>query len=264
MIKSEIKTWSLDIGSDRSEPDAMSSSNDDTSSSSFEDTDSNSTISLDDITSEDKLEAFNEEFCGVEPTEEQIIYSQNSSLDSHKVSEEPEEEPLCNPSYNVVNTTEKALTSFERFVSSEWPVAQSAESNDEALETLMLQLEHGGGFCTDVMKLIDLSTPDNVRFDIPDVLYLLTDKMKGSTISSVKKLVLPNVKELTAGDRVKELLGNFCGILCGENGKISEVVLKSDEISSTFTAGNLEWVKGFYSQYKVDKITVSIYETCKN
>ena len=233
----------------------MSSSNDDASSSSFEDTDSNSTISLiDDITNEDKLEAFNEEFCVEEHTQEHIIFSQDPPSDSHNVSEEP----LYNPSYNVDNSTEKALTSFERFVSPEWPVAQSVQSNDEALETLILQLEHGGGFCTDVMKLIDLSTPDNIRFDIRDVLGLMKDKMKDSTISSIERLVLPNMKELTAGDTVREILGDFCGILCGENGKISEVVLKSDEIPSTFTAGNLEWVKGFCSHYKVDKITVSI------
>lgn len=154
-----------------------------------------------------------------------------------------------------LNNTEKALTSFERFIFPEWP-NQTAESNDEALEVLRLQLLYGGGFCAD-MKLIDLSTPDNVRFDMRDVLRLLKEKMGHSAINSVEKFVLPNVKQLTTGDMVKNLLGDFCGAFCGENVKIKEVVLRCDEVSSEFMAGDLEWVDSFLSCYNLDRTTVS-------
>ena len=153
---------------------------------------------------------------------------------------------------NIDNATEKAITSFERFIFPEWP----EESNGEALRVLRIQLLNGGGFCAD-MKLIDLSTPANVRLDTRDVLNLLKEKKR---LNSIKKLVLPNVKELTAGDMVKNVLKDFCGVLCGENGKIKELVLRSDEISNEFTAGDLGWVKDFLSSYDMDTVTVSILQ----
>ena len=160
---------------------------------------------------------------------------------------------LC-AEYPLRNNTEKALTSFDRFIFPEWP-KQTAECSDEALEVLRLQLLYGGGFCAD-MNLIDLSTPENVRLDIQDVLSLFKEKMRHSTINSVEKFVLPNVKQLTTGDMVENLLGDFCGAFCGENITIKEVVLRCDEISSEFIAGDLKWVDRFLSHYNLDKVTV--------
>ena len=122
---------------------------------------------------------------------------------------------------------------------------------------------HGGGFCTD-MKQIDLSTPANVRFNIQDVLDLFKDKMSHCTLNSIEKLLLPNVKELTTGDMVKDMLEGFCRILCGENGKIKELVLRSDKISNEFTAGDLEWVTSFLSSYNLDRVTVSVLQLVNN
>ena len=160
---------------------------------------------------------------------------------------------LC-AEYPLRNNTEKALTSFERFIFPEWP-KQTAECSDEALEVLRLQLLYGGGFCAD-MKLIDLSTPENVRFDIQGVLSHFKEKMRHSAINSVEKFVLPNVKQFTTGDIVENLLGDFCGAFCGENITIKEVVLRCDEIPSEFTAGDLKWVDRFLSHYNLDKVTV--------
>ena len=158
------------------------------------------------------------------------------------------------------NNTKEALTSFERFIFPEWPGKQTAERNSEALEVLRLQLLYGGGFCSD-MKLIDLSTPENVRFDseeVSRVLKLLKEKMRHSTINSVEKFILPNVKQLTTGDMVKNLLGDFCGAFCGEETKvnITEVVLRCDEVSSEFIADDLKWVDSFLSRYNLDRTTV--------
>ena len=169
---------------------------------------------------------------------------------------------------NIVNATEKAITSFERFIFPEWPGhgqigKSSAEALRLALRVLRLQLMHGGGFCTD-MKQIDLSTPANVRFDIQDVLDLFKDKMSHCTLNSIEKLLLPNVKELTTGDMVKDMLEGFCRILCGENGKIKELVLRSDKISNEFTAGDLEWVTSFLSSYNLDRVTVSVLQLVNN
>ena len=160
---------------------------------------------------------------------------------------------------SIPNATKKAITSFERFIFPEWP-AQIKGSDTEALRMLRLQLLNGGGFCVD-MKLIDLSTPANVRLDIQDVLNLLKEKfeeMSHCTLNSIEKLVLPNVKELTAGDIVKKILKEFCLVLCGENGEIKELVLRSDEISNEFTAGDLGWIEDFLSSYNLDTVTVSI------
>ena len=91
----------------------------------------------------------------------------------------------------VDNKTKQAITSFERFVFPEWPL----EINDEPLplSVLCLQLLYGRGFCLG-MKLIDLSTPANIRFDIKDVLNLLQDKMRHCTLKSIEKLVLPHCR----------------------------------------------------------------------
>ena len=243
---------SADDECDTSDTETIVSSNDDDDCSveSFsQDTDidstSDSTVSLYDTASEDKLQ----ESLDVECAQEPIKSGEDFTLGSQNASKEF---VLCEDwcRERQLNNTEKALTSFKRFIFPEWP-KQTAEGNDEALEVLNLQLHHGGGFYAN-MKLIDLSTPANVRFDIQCVLDLLKKKMRHSTINSVEIFVLPNVKELTGGDMVKNMLGDFCG----ENIKIKEVVLKSDEVSSGFTAGDLEWVKGFLSHYNLDKVTV--------
>lgn len=167
---------------------------------------------------------------------------------------------------SIDNTTEKAITTFGNFVLPGWP-EESAEGNVMALKLLRCQFLYGGGFCTE-MDSIDLSTPANVRLDIQAVLGLLKEKMNHCTINSVGKFVLPNVKELTTGDNVKNMLGDFCGTLCG-NGersiKIKEVVIKCDEISNDFTAGDLEWVEDFLSCYSLDRVTVRnflIFKKC--
>jgi len=121
-----------------------------------------------------------------------------------------------------------------------------------------MQLRYGGGFYAN-MELIDLSTPVNVRFDTEDVLHLLKEKIGHCAIKSIDKFVLPNLKELTGGDVAKNILGGFCGALCGENTengiKIKEVVLRCDKVSSNFTA-NLEWIDSFLSCYNLDTVNV--------
>ena len=190
----------------------------------------------------------------------------NEPIKSSKdTSSSPKDDSEYSPEYcsyersreHLRNDTEVALSSFDQFISLEWPQL-TAEGNDKALEVLILQLEHGGGFCTS-MKLIDLSTPDQVRFCTDDVLSLLKEKMSHCTISSVKKFVLPNVKKLGSGKMVEELLGDFCGAICGcnKNAEINEVVLRCDEVSSEFIAGDLKWVDSFFSLYRVDRVTVS-------
>ena len=178
-----------------------------------------------------------------------------------------ESDDLKTPKKQIDNKTEQAITSFERFAFPEWSREFPLEINGEhlPLRVLRLQLLYGGAFCTN-MELIDLSTPAHIRFDVQDVLDLLKDKREDKmhrctyTLNSINKLVLPNVKELTSGDMVKKILEDFCGVLCGENGKIRELVLRSDEISNEFTTGDLGWVEDFLSSYNLDTVTVSILQ----
>ena len=219
--------------------------NDDNGSSSYGDSDFSSDSSQDtdsdvteDLASEDESQAS----CDPEYVQEPTKSVQDSKFSFQYSS-----------GFSIDNTTEKAITRFERFIFPEWP----AGANDEALEMLRQQLEHCGGFCAE-MKLIDLSTPENVRFDIEEVLELLKHKISDRVIpiNSVETFVLPNVKKLTSGEAVKNMLGDYCGAFCGENTTIKEVVLRCDEISDDFVAGDLEWVKGFFSCYSMDRVIV--------
>ena len=145
----------------------------------------------------------------------------------------------------VQNNTEKAITTFERFVSWEWP----ENCNDGAMEKLRLQLKHGGGFSS-TMKTIDFSTPKNVRLDTDEVLGLLCEKTQHSRIESAEKLVLPVVTNLRSGEVVKNLLEDFCAALAGGSStllRINEIVLRCDEIPNDFCTGDLEWIENFHS-----------------
>jgi len=148
----------------------------------------------------------------------------------------------------IQNNTEAAITTFERFISNEWP----DDLQDLALEVLRYQFMYGGGFCS-VMKTVDLSTPKNVRLDIEKVLLLLKEKTSISHITSLQKFVLPVVKTLRSGDVVKKLLGDFCGALSGgltTLPKVDEIVIHCDELSNDFHPGDLEWIGEFHSAFK--------------
>lgn len=144
-----------------------------------------------------------------------------------------------------VNTTEKALSNFEGFISNEWPRNWGGE-----LRVLELQLMYGGEFCEN-MKLIDLSTPAHVRLDSSEVLGLLEKKITNNKfpMKCIERLVLPNVKELTSGDMVKEEIEKFCRALGGKGTtavKVKEVIMKCDEVSSKFITGDLKWIGRFF------------------
>jgi len=143
------------------------------------------------------------------------------------------------------NNTEKAITTFERFVSREWP----ENCNDVAIKKLGLQLKYGGGFIS-TMKTIDFSTPKDVRLDTDKVWALLYEKTRHSRIESVEKLVLPVVTKLRSGEVVRDLIKDFCLALAGGSNQlplIDEIVLHCDEIPDNFCTGDLDWIERFYS-----------------
>ena len=165
-------------------------------------------------------------------------------------SAEPESNLMRN---KVINATKSSLTVFTRFIKDQWP---SGDDN-MALEVLELQLKYAGGFCTE-MQILDLSTTSHVRLDLGKTLGLLRNKTGSCGIKKLKKFVLPNIKILESGDILGKVCRGYCRALCSTTETvIDQLCLHCDEISDSFVAGDLQWIKELRGLYQMSQINVS-------
>ena len=152
------------------------------------------------------------------------------------------------------NETKRSLVRFEanRIFSSEWP----SGNGDKVVQALGRQLRFAGGFHAH-MEVIDLDTPTNVRLDTEKVLGLFKTK---PPITSVQKLIIPNVGKLTSSDQVKDVVGKFCTVLGTPNSPVSvqSLTLPCDEVSNEFNCGNLDWIDQFCSSHHVKRVDITV------
>ena len=154
----------------------------------------------------------------------------------------------------IKNETERSLVRFEanRIFSSEWP----SSNGGKVIQALGHQLRFAGGFHAH-MEVIDLDTPTNVRLDTEKVLGFLKTK---PPITSVQKLVIPNVGKLTSSDQVKDVVRKFCIALGTPDKRLSvpSLTLPCDEVSNDFYSGNLNWIDQFYSSHDVKRVDIIV------
>ena len=155
---------------------------------------------------------------------------------------------------HIKNETERSLVRFEanRIFSSEWP----SSNGGKVIQALGHQLRFAGGFHAH-MEVIDLDTPTNVRLDTEKVLRFLKTK---PPITSVQKLVIPNVGKLTSSDQVKDVVGKFCTALGTPDKPVSvqSLTLPCDEVSNDFYSGNINWIDQFYSSHGVKRVDIPV------